>query len=53
MSLSLILMWHDSTANVLPDFLAMSSRTVPEPKQRHVFGQPVHQPKHGLTTCVA
>src|SRR5579864_186302 len=30
---SLILMWHDSTANLLPDFFAMSSRTVPEPKQ--------------------
>jgi len=37
----------------LPDFFAMSSRTVPEPKQLTYSALPSSSPRHGLTTCVA
>ncbi len=38
-------MWQLSTANLLPDFLAMSSRTVPEPKQLTYSARPFDQPQ--------
>src|SRR5258708_21059374 len=49
----LILMWHDSTANLLPDFFWMSSRTVPEPKHETYSATPLTNPSTGLTTWVA
>jgi hypothetical protein len=52
-SLSLILMWQVSTANAFPDFLAMSFRTVPEPKHETYSARLSTNPRQGLTTCVA
>ena len=37
----------------LPDLLAISSRTVPEPKQLTHSANPPTSPRQGLTTCVA
>ena len=53
MSESMILMWHDSTANLLPDFFLMSSRTVPETNQLTYSATLFIRPRQGQTTSVA
>lgn len=52
-SLSLILIWQDSTANELPDFLASSGAIAPEPKHETYSARPSTSPRTGETTWVA
>ena len=50
---SFILIWHDSTAKEFPDYSAIRSFTVPEPKQETYSACPLTIPRTGETTWVA